>query len=178
MNNIAFYGGSFNPPTIAHKAIIEHLLQVPSFEKVIVKPCGVRRDKPELRGSEARKKRIIEELSYDTENYHLDLTSLNEDMRPTIIEWNDLCSQYSKNRVYIVCGTDLFSLERWGGCQIERWIEGQTLYKHAYFYIFQRPGSGELKLPPHYEMASEFTPINISSSEQRRKEENQESIDA
>ncbi len=39
------FGGAFNPPTIAHQAIIETALNLPGVEEVIVLPSGDRYDK-------------------------------------------------------------------------------------------------------------------------------------
>lgn len=43
MEKIAIFGGSFNPPGIHHRLVVEAL--VPHFDKIIVIPCGPRPDK-------------------------------------------------------------------------------------------------------------------------------------
>jgi nicotinate-nucleotide adenylyltransferase len=43
--HIAIFGGSFNPPTLAHEAIIRFCLALPQFEQVWVLPSGDRADK-------------------------------------------------------------------------------------------------------------------------------------
>ncbi|MDD3144810.1 MAG: hypothetical protein PHV23_01720 [Candidatus Gracilibacteria bacterium] len=45
MENIAIYGGAFNPPTIGHFEIIEKLLTQNIVEKIIFSPDGQRKDK-------------------------------------------------------------------------------------------------------------------------------------
>ncbi|HSX16162.1 MAG TPA: nicotinate-nicotinamide nucleotide adenylyltransferase [Candidatus Saccharimonadales bacterium] len=42
---IILYGGSFNPPTIAHEAIIRACLALPGFDEVWVMPSRTREDK-------------------------------------------------------------------------------------------------------------------------------------
>jgi nicotinate-nucleotide adenylyltransferase len=42
---ILLFGGSFNPPTLAHEAIIEACLALPEFDEVWVMPSGSRNDK-------------------------------------------------------------------------------------------------------------------------------------
>jgi len=44
MKKIAIFGGSFNPPAIHHRNIVEKLIYY--FDEVIVIPCGPRPDKP------------------------------------------------------------------------------------------------------------------------------------
>lgn len=43
--NIAFFGGSFNPPTVAHQEIMAACLDEPHIDEVWVAPSGERRDK-------------------------------------------------------------------------------------------------------------------------------------
>lgn len=45
MKEIAVFGGTFNPPTLAHQEIIEACLQHPTFDEVWVMPSGERADK-------------------------------------------------------------------------------------------------------------------------------------
>lgn len=42
---ILIFGGSFNPPTLAHEAIIAKCLKMPEFDQVWVMPSGSRSDK-------------------------------------------------------------------------------------------------------------------------------------
>ena len=39
-NLIAIYGGSFNPPTVAHENIARDILELPEIEKIIYLPVG------------------------------------------------------------------------------------------------------------------------------------------
>lgn len=51
---IIIYGGSFNPPTMAHVASIESLLEQYPDHQIWVMPSGERIDKPELGNDEQR----------------------------------------------------------------------------------------------------------------------------
>lgn len=42
---VLIFGGSFNPPTLAHEAIIAECLKLPGFDQVWVMPSGNRSDK-------------------------------------------------------------------------------------------------------------------------------------
>lgn len=166
---LAFYGGSFNPPTIAHQAIVDHLLSDEFFTEVLVKPCGLRADKPELLETlELRKASVISKLSRENQQYNLDISAMDQAMLPTVKEWERLQERWS-GRVWIICGTDLFLDEGHGRCQIQRWVEGQRLFSQAHFCIFPRPVEGKWFCPPHARLIEGFTPLDISSSELRAR---------
>jgi nicotinic acid mononucleotide adenylyltransferase len=171
MGELAFYGGSFNPPTPAHGAIIDHLLASPFFTKVIVKPCGVRLDKPELaKRNTMRRQRVQGELQRDRDHYFLDTTGMDLGMAPTVEEWARLTAHHPHCRVHLVVGTDLFEDEGQGRCQIQRWIDGERLFREAHFFIFPRPTSAPLILPDHAFHAENFEPLDVSSSQLRAQE--------
>ena len=54
MKEIAVYGGTFDPPTKAHEAIIEACLGDVRFDEVWVMPSGQRTDKPDMTSNEHR----------------------------------------------------------------------------------------------------------------------------
>jgi nicotinic acid mononucleotide adenylyltransferase len=175
VSKIAFYGGSFNPPTQAHRAIVDDLLEGGFFYMVLVKPCGIRADKPELiKGCEARKEEVQQVLGRTQGHYQLILNHMTSPMRPTVDEWRELKAVYPKDTVYLVTGTDLFVDEGNGHCQVERWIEGELLFKTAFFYIYPRPVEGKLILPPNYHLRQEFSPMDISSSQLRAQRQQEQ----
>jgi len=45
MKKFAVYWGAFNPPTIAHKWVITHVLEKTNIDKIILCPSGPREDK-------------------------------------------------------------------------------------------------------------------------------------
>ncbi|HSX17083.1 MAG TPA: nicotinate-nicotinamide nucleotide adenylyltransferase [Patescibacteria group bacterium] len=51
---VLIFGGSFNPPTLAHEAIITACLALPQFDEVRVMPSGSRADKQITVSDEAR----------------------------------------------------------------------------------------------------------------------------
>jgi len=170
LEGIAFYGGSFNPPTQAHRAILEDLLNQ-GFSKIILKPCGLRKDKETLSShQEERADRIKSELSIEHPIYSLDLTGLDEPMKPTIIEWESLKSSYPQERIWLVTGTDLFEDEGSGKCQIQRWYEGKSLFEKAWFLIYPRPTQRPILYPPLMHFVDDFEPMDISSTQLRSLE--------
>lgn len=45
MKNIVLYGGSFNPPCLHHRELVQAIANDPFFHEIVVIPCGRRRDK-------------------------------------------------------------------------------------------------------------------------------------
>ncbi len=122
------YGGSFNPPTKAHKKIIEILSQFKSCEHVIILPVGDDYQKPYLVDFKHRYKMLnILTKSFDNvivsnleeqRAYHGTLNSLNELSKT----YDDLC---------FVIGSD--QLETF-----DKWIEFEKLLATYPFVIMQR----------------------------------------
>jgi len=57
-NNIAIYGGAFNPPTLWHEKVISWILTSTQVEKIIFSPDGYRLDKNYWISQEKRKEII------------------------------------------------------------------------------------------------------------------------
>lgn len=167
---LAFFGGSFNPPTIAHKSIIKNLINSKLFDKIIVKPCGLRHDKPELSENNSRKMMIEREFNYNFTSFILDLTAIHRPILPTCDEIQLLFKQFPQHEIWLVCGADLFAVNVDGSCQIEHWVQGEQLFNNSNFYIYPRPHSEKLHLPPNFKWANNFSPIDISSSEIRKNQ--------
>lgn len=168
--DIAFYGGSFDPPTAAHKAIVAYLLRDSGFFRVIVKPCGRRDDKPHLYASLCggkRREELRAAFGRSRGRLEVDLSSLDRPMKSTWMEWRELSSRWRPRKVWIVCGLDLFARDDSGKCQIEKWVSGKRLFSGASFLVFPRPLCAEMSFPEHCRFAGDFPPMDISSSELR-----------
>ncbi|MDD2870412.1 MAG: nicotinate-nicotinamide nucleotide adenylyltransferase [Candidatus Gracilibacteria bacterium] len=76
MENIAIYGGSFNPPTLGHIQVVKGVLEHTDIKKIIVAPSGDRLDKSHNIEHNNRKKLIeifIKVLKESGVNVDLDL---------------------------------------------------------------------------------------------------------
>ncbi len=51
---VAIFGGTFDPPTVAHEAIIQACLTREDIDEVWLMPSGVRADKPGMRSDDTR----------------------------------------------------------------------------------------------------------------------------
>jgi len=167
LRGLAFYGGSFNPPTPAHRGIAEHLLGL-NFEKVILKPCGIRSDKLELKQHQSERiEQIRLRLHFDHPSFQLDCSGIDLPMVPTIEEWRRLRSTHPGRPIWLVVGMDLIEDEGQGRCQVQRWYHGQHLFDEASFLIFPRRSKRRLIFPPHHHVVEDFEPIDISSTQLR-----------
>src|SRR3954454_21375778 len=59
---IAVFGGSFNPPALHHRKLVEDLL--PHFDEVVVVPCGPRPDKPTTNDVDPIHRAIMGDLTF------------------------------------------------------------------------------------------------------------------
>jgi nicotinate-nucleotide adenylyltransferase len=67
--HIIIFGGTFDPPTLAHEAIIAACLQEKGIDEVWVMPSGQRPDKPQMRDDAERLAllRAVKETSFQNE---------------------------------------------------------------------------------------------------------------
>lgn len=54
MTEVAVFGGTFDPPTLAHERIVEACLESDEFDEVWVMPSGKRLDKPGMQDDKTR----------------------------------------------------------------------------------------------------------------------------
>ncbi|MBN2268120.1 MAG: nicotinate (nicotinamide) nucleotide adenylyltransferase [Acholeplasmataceae bacterium] len=127
---ILIYGGSFNPPTIAHQAILEKLNNLYPEAKIIVVPVGDDYRKNDLAPFFHR----VEMVKLMIESYDSVILSTIEGVHPfhgTIGTLNILEKTYQD--LYIVIGQD--QLET-----IHTWIRSDELIKKYPFIIMKRNG--------------------------------------
>ena len=118
------YGGSFNPPTIAHEAIVKELKEKFNPENLIIVPTGNSYKKKDLLSFKVRKEML--KLVFD------DIISDAEDIKEyqgTINTLDILSKKYSD--IYFVMGADnLFN--------IKSWINYKELLQKYHFIVITR----------------------------------------
>lgn len=131
---IAIYGGSFNPPTIAHKNIVKDILSIDLIKEVIYLPVGDRYKKKNLINSKYRVD-MLNILKYDLrmEGYSVDINTLEIDSKKRLytLESLRLLKNIYKNELAFVMGTDNIK-------KVETWYNYQSLLKEFYFIIIER----------------------------------------
>ncbi|MFA6692371.1 MAG: nicotinate (nicotinamide) nucleotide adenylyltransferase [Acholeplasmataceae bacterium] len=127
---ILVYGGSFNPPTIAHQAILDKLINLYPEAKIIVVPVGDDYRKKDLAPFFHR----VEMLKLMISHYHQVIISTLEGFHPfkgTIETLNRLGKTYED--LYVVMGQDQL-------LHIDQWIRAKELIKTYPFIIMERNG--------------------------------------
>lgn len=138
---IAIYGGSFNPPGKHHRQIVERLAR--EFDKVIVFPCGPRKDKTSVSEVEsAHRKNLIQLAFTDIEKVELDFHDLDEG---TFTPAYKLDERYKKifadAQIWHVIGGDIVAGGRDKNSQIHKiWERAEEIWRNLNFLVIIRPG--------------------------------------
>ncbi len=150
--SIAVYGGSFSPPGLHHRQIVEHLAE--QFDRVIVVPCGPRPDKPSNDDLAPIYRAAMTDIAFaGMPRVEVDLFDLEQ---ATFTRTHDLQRRYeSRGEVWHVVGGDLISGGRKGESFIHRhWQHGPELWKALRFAVVER-GHQSLAaedLPPQHRL--------------------------
>lgn len=175
MKEVILYGGAFNPPTVAHQAILQACVEkaaerqaavwvMPSGERAD-KRIGVSRDK-RLRLAEALCASVVIRRGVSVRVETLELDQL----QPTeTFETNQrLCQKYTDTQFTWLFGSDsVETMPQWGG--------GGWLYKNLGMLVIPRPGYELATMPPR----AKLLPVHakrISSTEVRQLQEQKADI--
>lgn len=134
------YGGAFNPPTLAHQAIVGACATYAKTRgaDVWLLPSASRRDKAIDTSRECRLE-LLEALVRDSNeegvNMHICTVELDHPVpTQTYDTVEELCRSYPNRRFVWVFGTDsLVTMPHWHG--------GEWLYRHLPMLIVERSGS-------------------------------------
>ena len=150
--SIAVFGGSFNPPTNAHMAIIRHLLSELKLDKVLLVPCGKRDDKPHLADENARVRMLGLACREALQTEPAILTQGNEagifnrsdklliddfelrgsaQMIPTAFLLQQYQNRFPGCQIYFVMGSDLLH-------SIDQWELFDAYLRFQNFIVYQR----------------------------------------
>ncbi len=117
METIALYGGSFDPPHIGHKAIVEALNKLDYIDKIIIMPTFLNPFKSSFSAPAELRFKWLKEIFKDFKNVKIDKYEVNQNRQVTTIESVKHLLKTYKN-VYLVIGADnLSSLEEWNSYQ-------------------------------------------------------------
>jgi NAD+ kinase len=145
---IALFGGSFNPPGLHHRLLVETLAE--QFDRVLVLPCGPRPDKPTTNLIPPVYRAAMTDMTFgDIPRVEVDLSDLEQNV---FTRSHTLEARFSdRGEIWHVVGVDLIQGGASGQSEIQRsWENGVQLWQHSRFVVLQRPGH-EFKqedLPP------------------------------
>lgn len=125
---VIVFGGSFNPPTIAHLNIVKKLLKTFKGSTVLILPVGDDYKKPELVHFSIRYE-MLTLLFKDLENVYISSLESTAHYQGTLYSLNRLSEQY--NDLYFVIGSD--HLEG-----LKQWIKYEELLKTYPFIVMNR----------------------------------------
>ena len=114
---IALFGGSFDPPHIGHKAIIEALNKLDYLDKIIVMPTFLNPFKSSAHAPSELRFKWLKEIFKDFSKVQVDRYEVNQERQvPTIESVKYLLKTYEN--IYLVIGADnLASLKKWNSYQ-------------------------------------------------------------
>lgn len=88
MRRLVLYGGSFNPPTLAHQAVERQLKD--RFDRVVMLPCGIRPDKWQTNVVDPIHRANMAELAFRGLGAEVDLSDLEREKFLTTVELDAL----------------------------------------------------------------------------------------
>jgi nicotinate (nicotinamide) nucleotide adenylyltransferase len=151
----AVAGSTVNPATIGHKVLLETLAWSGLFDVIDWIPCGSRQDKPDIVGSNHRRKMtelLVASLnlpehhhwtsSYPAVEVNIHFDDIDGVNTPTI-EWlESLQRQHLADKIFWVTGSD--SLVPAGDvknpCELEKWTRGKELAMNWPIVVIPRAG--------------------------------------
>lgn len=156
MKTVALFGGSFDPPHIGHKAVVEAALQLNGVTKVVVMPTYLSPFKRSSYLSANERYRLLKEMFQGMDRVEISTFEIEQKRKVASIESVEyLLESYAK--IYLIIGADnLASLTRW-----HRYDE---LEQKVTFVIATRGG---IEIPKGYRTLN--VDEDISSTQIRKK---------
>ncbi len=149
---IAILGGSFNPVGTHHRTIIEEVLGLHCFDRVVILPCGPRPDKQSTGDVEAVFRAAMLDIAFRDLRDRVEIDLLDME-KPEFTRTIDIEHRYAEHgEVWHVVGFDLVEGGKEGRAPIQRyWHEGRTLWSDSRFVVIKRKGYAfnASDLPPH-----------------------------
>ncbi len=147
---IVLFGGSFDPSSLHHRLIAMRL--IPWFEKVVIIPCGPRKDKGSLALTPPEMRKRMAELNFGDLPVEMDFSDI--DGGKFTPEW-ELDEKYKKlypdKEIWHAAGGDLVAGGAGGNSQIQsEWERGKDIWKKLNFAVILRAGfyASKEDLPP------------------------------
>lgn len=181
MGNIAFYGGSFNPPTNIHLQIAKNVLKQLNIDKVYFVPVGNYYQKNELIDVKHRLNMLNIMCENQDKMYVSDITLNEKNNLKAIDVFKMLKEKYLNDNAYFIMGSDNFF-------KITEWKNFEELVGNYKIIIVKRDNVDinkiilenrilEVNKNNFFIINSEDTQNKVDSTEVRSKIKNSENID-
>lgn len=134
---IVIFGGSFHPPGLHHRRIVELLAK--RFNEVVVIPCGPRPDKSMINDLEPVHRAAMSDLNFrGIPNVRVDLEDLEHDVFTRTIDLDRKFKKFAE--VWHCVGSDLLQGGGRGKSVIHKeWKGGNKLWNSCNFAVVERP---------------------------------------
>ena len=165
---IAVYGGSFNPPTVAHYEVIKHLLKQPFVDEVMLMPVGDHYNKPDMVAADHRfnmLKKMVKNLPNTTVS---DVELAAPNALKTVETLEILQKLHPKEEFAFVMGADNLR-------DLPKWSQHERLIQEFKMIIFSR-GNQDVRAfiqenfpnqADNFIIITDFTPLDISATQYR-----------
>ena len=168
MKKIGFFGGSFNPPTIAHFEIVELAIKEINLDKVVIIPMGDKYEKSGLIPFKFRYEMLIEMFKNKSD---VEISNMQENQKIktyAIDTFKAIDEKYKDSQNFFIMGIDNFN-------NIHNWKDSDYLLNNHKFIVFKR---NNIELKKEFENV-QYVDItkNISSSLARKSLKENKNID-
>lgn len=139
---IAVYGGSFNPPTIAHENIARQILSLDIVKKLIYLPVGDLYKKKDLINSKYRYDMLeilIQKLNKENLSVEINDLEINSNKRLYTIESLRILKKEYASEIAFVMGTDNIR-------EFSSWYMPEELLKEFCFIVIERKNDNTAKI--------------------------------
>ena len=169
----AILGGSFNPPGLHHRRIVEFLLSTKRFDEVRVLPCGLRSDKGFGGVTTNDRAEMLALTFFDLPGAVLDLSDIAKTEFTRTIDLDARLKQELGAEITHVIGGDLVRGGAEGKSEIQTaWHRGAEVWNTLKFVVLERHGFAveEKDLPPHAPYFAVNFPGSSTEIRARRKQ--------
>lgn len=154
--NIAFFGGSFDPPHFGHDGIVKMALNTLDIDKLIIMPTYISTFKNEFNAPPKLRYEWVKKIWGNLSKVEISDFEINENRPvPTIESVRRMYEIYDIEKFYIIIGADHLAT-------LEKWHNFQELCKLVTFIIAARD---HISIPK--ELKKFDIHVNISSSQIR-----------
>lgn len=157
---IALYGGSFDPPHLGHKSVVEEALEVLPVDKLLMVPTFLNPFKNQSHFSASKRFELVQEMFSAFEKVEVSDYEMCSNRAVTTAETlRHFQKEYAVD--YIIIGAD--NLEK-----LDQWSEFDYLNSHVTWVVATRDGY-DLKSDKLRDFITLNTKVDISSTEIRNR---------
>lgn len=177
MNRIGFFGGTFDPPHIAHSILANEVRKQMNFDKIIFIPSGNPPLKNEDSVSSPMHRLNMAKIAFERDkNFEINDIEIKKHFKKsyTIDTVLKLAEGYKNDHVklYLIIGIDNL-------IDFPKWKEPDKIFSICEVLVMYRPGYIIKKITPEYSSKVKYIDVpllEISSTSIRKKVKNKESI--